>query len=35
MTTKTQTFHCIAIQPINSFYYNGDNQYIHNTGVDS
>ncbi len=35
MTTKTQILHYAAIQPINNFYYNGDNEYIHNTGVDS
>ncbi len=35
MTTKTQAPHCAAIQSINNFYYNGDNEYIHNTGVDS
>ncbi len=35
MTTKTQDLHCIAIQSVNNFYYNGDSQYIHNTGVDS
>ncbi len=35
MTTTTQVLHCIVIQPLSSFYYDGDNEYIHNTGVDS
>ncbi len=35
MTTKTQILHCVAIQPINDSYYNIDNEYIHNTVVDS
>ncbi len=35
MITKTQALHCVVIQPINNFCYDGDNEYIHNTGADS
>ncbi len=35
MITKTQALHCIVIQPINNFFYDKDNEYIHNTAVGS
>ncbi len=35
MTTKTQALHCVVFQPLNSSCCDRDNEYIHNTAVDS
>ncbi len=35
MTTKPQTPHCVVTQPVNNLCYDRDNEYIHNTDVDS